>query len=957
MRPDRLRTQLVPALCLLAAIVVASLGVMSLLRAVDTFQTVGFQARATGAGWTVTEVTAPGTAVEPGDQILLAAGREPVDLGEILRSSATVDLVVLRGGDLEEVVYHRPPLAVDWAYLVLALIGALYLLIGVYTGLRQERSEARLFFLWCLASAALYLFTPSGLADATGRLLYGAEVVARALLPPLTLHLFLVFPRPLGSPDRRTVTRGGVRLTPFLYLPAAALVAIHGWLVLAAGRGVEASTTASALRLLDRVDLIHLVGFGLAALAVLVFRLARHREWEEQRQLQWIAVGLGAGYVPFLVLYVVPFTLGADLSQALTAAAILPLAVVPLTFSWAILRYKLWDLGVVLRETASTTLTVVLAGGAFALAHLAVSRGLPEELSLARDLVTFASGVVIAGLLVPARRQVGSALERLQYGRGVAKRRALAKLGRELLLERDLDRLCRELLADLTEALDLETSNLYLAAADGRLVPVVPDPRAPESLELADLGPEIWRREVESLSGVSLPTGHLGSRQRLFIGGFRYAFPLTVRGGPVGLLVTGFRVGEIPLSSDDVELVRQVVGNAALAIENARLVGELHRQLEEVRHLQRFSEGIIESSPAGIAVLGPDGRILSGNGAFARLVDRSRGELPGMRVGEVLPVEPLPAPGDGLVEVSYCDRESRERHLQVSVAGFRGPAGTEGDLASGGLRILVVYDVSERVVMEQALREKDRLAALGVLAAGVAHEVNTPITGISSYAQMLLADTPEDDPRHEILRKVERQTFRASRIVNNLLDFARKRSDEQERLNLVTVVEEALDLLAERRARRGVALELRLPGEELTVLGNDSELQQVFTNLALNAVDAMDGGGTLTVEARAEDGKAHVVVSDTGRGIAPERLHRIFEPFFSTKAGQGGTGLGLSISYDIVRQHGGDVEVASEPGRGTRFRVELPLEEHRVGGDEASAAGLGSGAPGPTEERTPDRRS
>ncbi|MFW6175255.1 MAG: ATP-binding protein, partial [Acidobacteriota bacterium] len=888
------------------------------------------------------------------DQILLAGGREPADLGGILRSSETVDLVVLRAGDLEEVVYHRPPLAVDWAYLVLALIGALYLLIGVYTGLRQERSEARLFFLWCLASAALYLFTPSGLTDAAGRLLYGAEVVARALLPPLTLHLFLVFPRPLGGSDRRTVTRGGVRLTPFLYLPAAALVAIHGWLVLAAGRGVEASTTASALRLLDRVDLLHLVGFGLAALAVLVFRLARHREWEEHRQLQWVAVGLGAGYVPFLLLYVVPFTVGIDPPEALAAAAVLPLAVVPLTFSWAILRYKLWDLGVVLRETASTTLTVVLAGGAFALAHLAVSRGLPEDLSLARDLVTFASGVVIAGLLVPTRRQVGSALERLQYGRGVAKRRALARLGRELLLERDLDRLCRELLADLADALDLETSNLYLVTGDDRLVPVVPDPRAPESLDLQELGSDVWRREVEALSGVSLPTGRLGPRQRLFIGGYRYAFPLTVRGGPVGLLVTGFRVGDVPLSSDDLELVRQVVGNAALAIENARLVGELHRQLEEVRHLQRFSEGIIESSPAGIAVLGPEGRILSANGAFARLVERPRDGLPGIAVGDVLPVEPLPAPGDGLMEVSYCDAESRERHLQVSVAGFRPPGGAGGDATAGGLRILVVYDVSERVAMANALREKDRLAALGVLAAGVAHEVNTPITGISSYAQMLLADTPEDDPRHEILRKVERQTFRASRIVNNLLDFARKRSDELAPLNLVTVVEEALDLLAERRARRGVALELRLPGEELTVLGNDSELQQVFTNLALNAVDAMDGGGTLTVEARSDGRRAHVEVSDTGRGIPPERLHRIFEPFFSTKAGQGGTGLGLSISYDIVRRHGGDIEVTSQPGDGTRFLVQLPL--HRDGQHEEEAPRApGEVADAPSEAGEPRR--
>jgi len=950
----RFRDHATLGVSLAAALLVAALGVVSVLRALDTFQPLGFVAHRSAAGWTVAEVARPEVGLEPGDQILLAGGGEAgAALGETLRGAPVTELAVLREGALETVVYRRPPLAIDWPYLILALIGALYLLIGVYTAMRERRAEARLFYLWCLASAAIYLLTPSSVADATGRLLYSVEEVGRALLPPLTLHLFLVFPRPLSQKE----AGAGIRWTPFLYLPAAALLTLQGWLMLAGGRGVSAESVAAALPLLDRVSLVHLVAFALAALAVLVVRLARHREWEEHRQLQWIAVGLGAGYVPFLLLYVVPFTLGAGLPRLLAVVAVLPLAVVPLTFSWAILRYKLWDIGVVLRETASTALTVLLAAGTFAIAHLAISRGVPEDFGLARNFLSFGSGVVIAGLLLPTRRQVGSALERLQYGRTMAKRRALAKLGRDLLLERDLHRLCRELLDELAEAVELDGANLYLVEQD-RLVPVLPDPRQPDAIALDDLGPEIWLREVEALTGVSMPASRLGPRQRLFIGGFRYAFPLTVRGGPVGLLVTTFRVGEVPLSSDDLALIRQLTTGAALAIENARLVDELHRQLEEVLNLQRFTEGIIESSPAGIAVLDGSDRVLSANEPLARLVGREREGLSGLLLTELLPVGPLPDAGSGPVEVSFCDPDGRERYLQLSVSSFRTGGAAGGDGAGGGLlpvelRVLLVHDVSERVAMEQALREKDRLAALGVLAAGVAHEVNTPITGISSYAQMLLAETPEDDPRHAILRKVERQTFRAARIVNNLLDFARKRSDERASLDLVPVVEEALDLLADRRSRRGVALELKLPGEPLRVLGNDGELQQVVTNLALNAIDAMDGGGTLTVEVRAMDGLACVWVQDTGPGIPPDAIDRIFEPFYSTKATQGGTGLGLSISNDIVRQHGGALHVASEPGRGTRFRVELPLvgdehgDEHQEGPGQERAGGGEAGEPAP----------
>ncbi len=933
------------AIALVAAIAVAALGVVSFVRALDTFQPLGFEAVRSGAGWTVTsvdDVFVGRLGVQVGDQIFPASGGDSTNLARTLREAPETPLMVLRDGEGIETTYRRPPLSVDWSYLVLALIGSFYLLIGVYTLLRERRPEAFLFYLWCVASAVVYLFTPSGLVDATGRLLYAAEEVARGFLPPLTLHLFLVFPRPLGlapgeARDGRSVF-GRLRvpraaLVSLLYLPAVAILGVQIALMTFAGRGIGSIEVGRLLPLLDRMSLIHLVTYAMVALGVVVFRLGRQRNREEQRQLQWIALGLGVGYLPFLALYVVPYTLGAGLPRLVTLAAVVPLGIVPLTFAWAILRYKLWDIAVVVRESVSTALTVLFAGAAFALAHLVVSRSVPVHLGLARDFLSFGSGVVIAGLLLPTRRRVDSALERLQYGRAVAKRRALQRLGRELLTERDLDRLCSELLTELCDGLDLEVANLYLIDRPGSMVAMARDDLTgrpaggghgvPRRIALDEVDADLWSREVEALTGVSLGTGGPDPRQRLFLAGYRYAFPLTVRSQPVGLLVVGFRLGEIPLSSDDLDLVRQLSGGAALAIENARLLDELGHRLDEVLELQSFNAGIIESSPAGIAVIDPDERILTANAAFARLVEVEDGELVGAVASELLPIEPVPEPGEGLTEVSYSDADGTERHLQISVAAFHSAPGAD---PAEALRLLLVHDVSERVAMEKALREKDRLASLGILAAGVAHEVNTPITGISSYAQMLLADTPEDDPRHEILKKVEKQTFRAARIVNNLLEFARNRTEELHPVDLVPLIGEALDLLSERRARRQVRLDLELPENELLVVqGNDGELQQVITNLALNAIDAMPGGGALRLVARRACDWAEVVVSDTGDGIPAEQIERIFEPFYSTKIGRGGTGLGLPISYDIIRRHGGDVQVESAPGEGTRFTLRLPL--------------------------------
>ena len=400
-----------------------------------------------------------------------------------------------------------------------------------------------------------------------------------------------------------------------------------------------------------------------------------------------------------------------------------------------------------------------------------------------------------------------------------------------------------------------------------------------------------------------------------------------MRGRRVGALVAGYRDGEMPLNSDDVELVRTLLNQAALAIENAQLLDQLQIQLEEVRELKRYTERIIESSPAGIAVLDDDGRIQSANLAFAALVGcRPRRAQAPAAARACCRVERLPAPGEGLVEVGIVD-------APAAASARSRPASRRSPRRDGaGRACWWCNDVTERVAMEHELEEKERLASLGMLAAGVAHEVNTPITGISSYAQMLLEETPSDDPRYGVLKKVERQTFRASRIVNSLLELARNRQRGQRRSPLAELVQRVPRPAARphraRSASRSSSQPVRRRGDRW--LGNDSELQQVFTNLLSNAIDAMHGGGTLrvTVElpTRRRGRTRCEVVDDTGPGIARATLDRvIFQPFFSTKLAAGGTGLGLSISYEIVRRHGGELRVEDRPdGEGCRFVVRAP---------------------------------
>jgi signal transduction histidine kinase len=250
-----------------------------------------------------------------------------------------------------------------------------------------------------------------------------------------------------------------------------------------------------------------------------------------------------------------------------------------------------------------------------------------------------------------------------------------------------------------------------------------------------------------------------------------------------------------------------------------------------------------------------------------------------------------------------------------------------GDVADGA-RVLVIGDVTDRVRLERELQDKERLASLGLLAAGVAHEVNTPLTGISSYAQLLLAETSEDDPKYRLLKKMEQQTFRASNLVNSLLDLIANRPRSREIVNVDDLVVETVALHEDLLKAKHIRVETETV--PLRVRGNFHDLQQVLTNILLNARDAVADGGNIRVAIAEENEQVVIRVRDDGKGIPADMLGRIFEPLVTTKRGQGGTGLGLAISRRIIDASDGEIDVASIPGEGAEFSIKLPKVQRVV---------------------------
>jgi PAS domain S-box-containing protein len=335
---------------------------------------------------------------------------------------------------------------------------------------------------------------------------------------------------------------------------------------------------------------------------------------------------------------------------------------------------------------------------------------------------------------------------------------------------------------------------------------------------------------------------------------------------------------------------------------------------------------LFDAIPAAIVVADPATQeVLTTNRAFCELIDREPSEIVGRR-------PPYPwwdARDDPAVafesgarfERIYRRPDGRPHPVQVSVHGVGGSA------QEPALVLAVIEDQLEEHRMHQQLVQSGKLAAIGELAAGVAHEINNPLFAILGLTEFLLKEAEPESKAQQRLELIQQTGLEIKEIVRALLDFARENADDRHVVLLEDVVQSTCDLVRRTNAHKGVELIDNYDESEALVLASPNQLKQICLNLIANARQAMPNGGTVVVEVRREGEHALVVVTDDGPGIDPSVAARIFEPFFTTRRLTGGTGLGLSVSLGIAEAHGGSLTVASEPGVGSSFSLTLPLAE------------------------------
>jgi hypothetical protein len=907
-----------------AAILLAGFAVVSFSRRISQREPwVGVEWVQAAAGVTVL-VVEPGSPAStagmlPGDVLLRLNGKGVEDTLRVadapwrVPAGTAMGLTLQRGNTtVETSLAPARRHAAPRLYGYLALIGVACFASGLLIVVNWPSVRgARVYGALAMALFAQLVLSQTGAGDAFDWAVHWADVVAGALVPTLLVHLAWTLAR--GEvPGRRTVLA-------LAYGGGAVLIGFDVWMV-GLGGSYRFEDPIRAAVWHDRLELLFLAAaVGLSAFAM-ASAFARTTSRLHRSQLRWMLWGLGLGFGPFTAFYILPWVLGAAF-PSWTDLTLLPLLAVPAAFTAAMARYRLHDLDLILRRGLSIAVLGVTTVAAYAVT-LAIVRRLVIDLDLPEAVLGFFAALVTAVLYPKLRAWVREGVDRAFYRARYSYRATLLEWSRELNAETDLPSLLGRLEDRVRETLAVPEAAVLVRGSGRRFERLAATGRR--------ISVELDRAVIDALErnpSIALTPGTLEGMTEA-----RHLFGMKVKGRLSSVLAVTDREGfDSSLSSEDNALLSTLCAHAAPAVEAARVMLEVRQHAAQVESLKALQERILESSGVGLLLIDAEARIRAWNRRLEEIYGLPRDEAMGKLLREVFPLHSIRRIERELAAVGP-DVEARiYRHALVNRAGERivvnlalSPIAAEG---GDGSRVVTFDDITARVTLEEQVLQQERLASLGLLAAGVAHEVNTPLTGISGYAQLLLDDMAADDPRRETLEKIEIQVRRVSKIASSLLNLARPERSAFEDLTLNDAVQEVLRLFAPQIRDRRIHLHVELESELPEVRGHRGKLQQVLLNLLSNARDAVEGGGRIAVRTVHRDGRVVLEVVDDGVGIAESDLPRIFDPFFTTKGRGKGTGLGLSISYGIVREHDGAMHVESVPGQFTRFRVELPAHK------------------------------
>ncbi len=803
-----------------------------------------------------------------------------------------------------------PPL-----YYYLVLIGFSTLFISLYIVLQKgEKSltSETLFFLLGVSFFSIYVFSPTMKFDFWDRVFFTIDKAGFLFFPILLIKFFLEFPV-------KSSTKLNKPLKYFLLL--SGIITIF-YVTFISGVFPKFSEIFSTVE--KYFSVFSLIYFSLGfitGIAILIFKIMIADDIFIKNQIKWIIGGILAGFLPFFFFYVIPYykdPFPPDWAQFMVLFQL----IIPLSFAYAISGYKLMDFEVVTKKFLVNTT------GFFIILTIYLNLLKLFTPSFKGKFTIIAVSMIVGFLaLAPFFDILERLANKLFYRKSYSYRQDLIEFSNIVTFRRNLLDIVDNFLTIFISALLLKKAAIYLYDKDSDSFILVRSKggddktnyinvlRFSENIKKTILSePFIWFYNFSTLSGKDFLNSDIKLLKTIDA---YHIVPLKYENRLRGIIVADRKLNGTYLTSEDWSLLLAILPSITLAIENANLYETLKNKIKEINSLKEFNESIIENVKLGIMVVDKNDLIRQWNSFLESLFGLSKKTVLNKEISYVLgrsiKYKLKDIKDKEFVRAIIKDSKSRKRTLEISKYSFT---------IEETFHIFIFNDITEKLRIERELITKEKLASVGFLTAGIAHEINTPLTGIKSYCQFLKKSV-ENSENLKLIEEIEKQADRMKILITSLLNFSREGKGVKTEFKIRDSIKESLAIIDYYIKKKRIKININ--GSNPTIFADRTKITQVFLNLIKNSIDASKEDSLIELSIREHNDFIEISIIDQGEGISKDNLPYIFDPFFTTKGIGKGTGLGLSIVYSIIKEHGGDIEVESKVGVGTKFTIKFPL--------------------------------
>lgn len=846
-----------------------------------------------------------------------------IDLNRVIRQrkTKTATYEIERDGILRKLPVDIATKYTPFSYYILAFSGILLILLTLSilnTNLKKKRgfSPPVYFYLMSLSFSGFLIFSPTGTYNTMDFVFLFLDKLCFIFFPALMLHYSLYFPFRLKIVRSRFIRPKFLKIV--IYMAPTAILVINILFLFTHMVDPDPEILTLSINNFREISyhyftlylILGLISFIISNLWLIFQR--------EQKRFLVPLTGICIS-IPTMIFLNALLTAAEKTSSLSLRLTPFLLVFLPLALTYYLGHRKFTDIENIIKKTASIGSIFLFIFGIFFVLGSAIAES--KLLGIFWSMAT----IVMAGLLFrPIEETVHKYFEKLFFRGAATFKQKLTELIQSFRNERNLSLIATNFLHTINKGFQLQKSDFIIHHRKNIFYSL---PQKRKILLSKSFRGFLFANENVVLSAAEFERRFPKDYRMMRHMNYFQFLPLKTQDRLVGLIAFGPKEDNTYLSVEDWEIMFNIASPLTISVENASLYSELETQLDEISLLKEFNENIIENINVGIVVLTTLNIIKTWNDFMALKFRIPAAKAIGTKAhttfGPELWKQIYKKRQDASVSSIHnlkVDLLQEELVVDVHISPLKD---SQGKVMG---TILVFEDVTEKIMMQNQMITSEKMASLGVLSAGLAHEVNTPLTGISSFCQFIL-DNPQDPENIELISKIQEQVQRANKIIRTLLDFSRQQKAEVPTdLDLNKLINESIALVEHNLKKKNIMLNKEFHFKH-KFFGYSTRLQQMFINLLINASDAItDSNGIISISGIETNSDIMIRIKDNGKGIAPRYMKKIFDPFFTTKEKGKGTGLGLSITYSIVHEHYGEITVKSKLDKGTTFIITFPLK-------------------------------